>query len=132
MPIGAVQAREQLLRRGSDRLGPLREILVLDWEIPYPDPRDGEDGVGDGGRDWRDAGLTETSQVRIRPDELDADPGRIDQVNHLMITEIAFDDPAASNRYFADHRGRKSEDDTALNLCGGCVGVDHIATVDGR
>ena len=54
-----------------------RQVVILDREIAHSYSGRREDGIGHRGRDRRHTGLAQPSQVRIGPDELDADSGRI-------------------------------------------------------
>jgi len=52
-------------------------------------------------------------------------------VNHRIVAEVLLHDPALCNGDLAEQRGRKREDDAALDLRGRAVHVHDVATVHG-
>ncbi len=111
------------------RLHPERGVLQRQRADAFS--RHGEDGVGDGGRDRRRAGLAEAAPfVAARQDEMGLDHRRVGHAGDRVGVEIALLDPALLDRDLAEQRRRQAVEHRAFDLHRGGERIDEMAAVD--
>ena len=92
--------------------------------------RRGKDRIAQGRRCGRRAGFADAARRLAALDQMDVDRRRLVDPQHAVIVEIALLHAALVNGDLAIERGRRAEDQPALQLRDDGVGIDGDAGVD--
>src|SRR5262245_53225855 len=106
-------------------------VLLLDGQSPHALAFGGRDRIRHSRDDRWDARLADSSRWIGARNDVDLDPGRVVDSQHLIVVKVALLNTPFVDCYTAVQGGGGSKDDGTLHLRFDRLGVDHLAAIYG-